>query len=216
MTTITATNGLGTATPTSQMINSDFETFIKMLTTQAENQDPLNPMDSTEYATQLATFSAVEQQVQTNNLLTALLGASQQGQLADMASWVGMEGRLDGGIAYEGAPVTLHVTPPAGADRTDLVIYSETGEELSRLAIDPSGTQVQWDGRDATGAALPNGLYLTQLESYRADEILQVAPVQSWAAITETRLDATGAVELRLRDGSQVPASAITGLRDAT
>jgi flagellar basal-body rod modification protein FlgD len=50
-------------------ISSDFETFLKMLTVQMQNQDPLNPVDSSDYATQLATFSGVEQQVQTNDLL---------------------------------------------------------------------------------------------------------------------------------------------------
>ena len=48
---------------TQNAVTSDFQTFIQMLTTQAENQDPLNPMDSAEYASQLASFSSVEQQV---------------------------------------------------------------------------------------------------------------------------------------------------------
>ena len=61
------------------VISSDFETFLKMLTAQMENQDPLNPMDSADYAVQLATFSSVEQQVLTNDLLQAMtlqLGSS--------------------------------------------------------------------------------------------------------------------------------------------
>ncbi|WP_240722871.1 flagellar hook capping FlgD N-terminal domain-containing protein [Poseidonocella sp. HB161398] len=49
--------------------NSDFDTFIKILTSQIKNQDPANPLDSTELATQLATFSGVEQQVLTNKIL---------------------------------------------------------------------------------------------------------------------------------------------------
>ena len=46
--------------------------FLKLLTTQMQNQDPLNPIDSTDYAAQLATFSGVEQQVRTNSLLADL------------------------------------------------------------------------------------------------------------------------------------------------
>jgi len=53
-------------------IASDFETFLKMLTAQARYQDPLEPIDSTEYSAQLAQFSMVEQQVQGNDLLTAM------------------------------------------------------------------------------------------------------------------------------------------------
>ncbi|MFV2001871.1 MAG: flagellar hook capping FlgD N-terminal domain-containing protein, partial [Paracoccaceae bacterium] len=53
-------------------VNSDFETFLKLLTTQLKNQDPLKPVDSSDFAVQLATFSSVEQQVKTNDLLTSL------------------------------------------------------------------------------------------------------------------------------------------------
>ncbi len=68
------------------MISSDFDTFLKMLKVQMENQDPLNPTDSSEYAQQLATFSGVEQAVLTNDLLTALMvqmNTTGMAQLAD-------------------------------------------------------------------------------------------------------------------------------------
>ena len=45
------------------LISSDFDTFLKMLTAQMQNQDPMKPIDSADYAVQLATFSGVEQQV---------------------------------------------------------------------------------------------------------------------------------------------------------
>jgi flagellar basal-body rod modification protein FlgD len=67
MTTITATTATATTSQTqtktaSSGLSSDFETFLKMLTTQLKNQDPMNPVDSADYAVQLATFSSVEQQ----------------------------------------------------------------------------------------------------------------------------------------------------------
>ena len=63
--TLLASSIRGTGQPTSQeaSISSDFETFLKMLTAQIKNQDPLKPMDSSEFATQLATFPSLEQQV---------------------------------------------------------------------------------------------------------------------------------------------------------
>lgn len=57
-------------------LSSDFETFLKMLTTQMENQDPLNPVDSAEFAMQLATFSGVEQQIRTNDILADMVGGA--------------------------------------------------------------------------------------------------------------------------------------------
>ena len=64
---VSATQPVATTTGTSpsstSALTSDFETFLKMLTTQARYQDPLEPLDSQEYASQLAQFSMVEQQV---------------------------------------------------------------------------------------------------------------------------------------------------------
>ena len=74
-------------------ISADFETFLKMLTVQMQNQDPLNPIDSADYAVQLATFSGVEQQVQTNDLLKGLAASLGAAGLSEMAGWVGMEAR---------------------------------------------------------------------------------------------------------------------------
>jgi flagellar basal-body rod modification protein FlgD len=58
----------------------DYESFLRLLVTQMKNQDPTKPMDSTEYVAQLATFSQVEQSVQTNAKLDSLLQLSLLGQ----------------------------------------------------------------------------------------------------------------------------------------
>lgn len=58
----------------------DYNGFLKLLIAQAQNQDPTNPTDSTQYLSQLASFSAVEQQTQTNTKLDALLSSSRVAQ----------------------------------------------------------------------------------------------------------------------------------------
>ena len=82
----------GSATSGSAFASSDFETFLKMLTTQIKNQDPLNPMEGTEFAVQLATFSGVEQQVQTNTLLQQMLSNGTNG-LGELSGWIGRDVR---------------------------------------------------------------------------------------------------------------------------
>jgi flagellar basal-body rod modification protein FlgD len=72
-----------TATTTSSQANAttvDYESFLRLLVTQMKNQDPTAPMDSTDYVAQLATFSQVEQTVQTNSKLDSLLQMSLLGQ----------------------------------------------------------------------------------------------------------------------------------------
>jgi len=120
-------------TPTNQgVISSDFETFLKMLTAQMENQDPLDPMDSADYATQLATFSGVEQQVLTNDLLQVLSGQFAVSGMAQMASWVGKEARAPVAGYFDGAPITVAPNPASIADRVELVVRDADGTEVQR------------------------------------------------------------------------------------
>jgi len=111
-------------------ISSDFETFLRMLTVQMQNQDPLNPVDSSDYAVQLATFSSVEQQVHTNDLLRALQGQMGTGGIAQMADWIGKEARTAAAVAVNGAPVTLYPAVTTGADSAQIT-YS-TVKEIQR------------------------------------------------------------------------------------
>ncbi len=101
------------STSSSSSLSTDFETFLVMLTAQMENQDPLNPLDSQDFATQLATFSGVEQQVKTNDLLSALNSQLLTSGMGDMASWVGMEARMATPAYFDGSPVEIVANPIA-------------------------------------------------------------------------------------------------------
>ena len=129
-------------------LSSDFETFLKMLTAQMENQDPLNPVDSTEFASQLAQFSSVEQQVRTNDLLSVMgqqLGIMGMGQLQ---GWVGMTARAEMPVAFEGAPVGVTLNPAAGADLARLVVRDARGgivaqQDVPEIGSPPAGVRSQ-------------------------------------------------------------------------
>jgi flagellar basal-body rod modification protein FlgD len=91
----------------SGVLSSDFETFLQMLTAQAKYQDPLEPIDSSEYASQLAQFSMVEQQVQSNELLSKLADKLGGNNIAEIASWIGMEARTTAPALFDGSPITI-------------------------------------------------------------------------------------------------------------
>ena len=78
---------------------------------QMENQDPLNPVDSSDYAVQLATFSGVEQQVQTNDLLRSLATQLGSDGMAQMLAWVGKEARAPTAAYFDGGAITLAPNP---------------------------------------------------------------------------------------------------------
>lgn len=206
-----------TAAPSSgqgTLIASDFQTFLKMLTTQARNQDPLNPMDSSDYAQQLATFSGVEQQVRTNSLLEGLSSQLGGSGLAQFASWIGMEAKVTAPVPFEGAPLTLYPTPLAGADQAVLVVLDAAGREVARTAAPVAEDPVAWAGADAAGQPLAPGLYSFRLESYAAGQLLGTTDVASYARITEVRSGDAGATFI-LEGGSETTAADIAALRRA-
>lgn len=217
MTTITpagTTSGAQAPQSTTQgtLIHSDFQTFLKMLTTQARNQDPLNPMDSSDYAQQLATFSGVEQQVRTNTLLESLalqLGGS---GLAQFASWIGMDAKVTAAVPFDGTPLTLYPTPVAGADQTVLVTLDASGREIARSAATVSTDALDWAGTDGAGQPLPNGLYRFRMESYSGGQLIGTSDVASYARIAEVRNGPDGTYVV-LDGGSVVATDGIAGLR---
>lgn len=202
-----------TASVSKSAVSADFDTFLKMMTTQLQNQDPLNPMDSSDYAVQLATFSSVEQQTKTNQLLEGL--SSQFGVLgmAQLAGWVGQEARSASPVYLGDNPVTISYTAKTQADRAVLVVKNANDEVVARQDIPPNGSPIQWLGMDATGAPLPNGIYSLSLESYSGTEMLgEATTVESYAQIMEARGGAGGPT-LVLAGGIEVKATDITALR---
>lgn len=196
--------------------NGDFETFLRMLTTQIKNQDPLNPMEGSEFAVQLATFSGVEQQVRTNELLQTMAGAgSGPGGLAQYADWIGKEARTTAPVAFRDQPITLDIQPYPAADEVVLVSRDSFGRVASSEAIGPGAGAVDWFGRDKTGAKLADGRYKFEIESWKDGKKLSTTPVATYARVTAAEVGG-GGVMLVLANGSTVAASEVTALRQGT
>jgi len=194
------------------VISSDFETFLKMLTAQMENQDPLNPVDSTDYATQLATFSGVEQQVQTNDLLKSL--SSQMGVMgmAQLSGWVGMEGRAAVPVPFDGSPITLDPAPRSVADRAFLVVRDQTGAEVQRTELALTGGAMDWVGVGPGGEPLPYATYSFEVENYSQGAVIGSDPVAVYAEIQEARME-DGQTVLIFEGGSKLAADEVTAIR---
>ena len=205
----TALANNATTPASSTVLNSDFETFLKMLTVQMQNQDPLNPMDSSEYAMQLATFSGLEQQVLTNERLNSLIYLGSQSGMSDLAGWIGLEGRAGGQAHFDGiTPIEMQVQPLNYATSSQLVVLDDSGVEVDRLDI-PSGTNdLLWNG-----FGQGRGIYSFQVESYVNGDLVDVVSPEVWGHIQEARTE-NGAVVLVMDGGAEVYADQITGVRN--
>ncbi|TCP39120.1 flagellar hook capping FlgD N-terminal domain-containing protein [Rhodovulum marinum] len=193
-------------------ISSDFETFLKMLTVQMTNQDPLNPIESSDYAVQLATFSGVEQQVQTNDLLKTLTETLGGAGLSQYGDWVGMEGRAKVPAVFDGSPITVLPKPSTEADAAQLVVRDANGTEVQRQSIGTSAAAIEWTGTGVNGAALAEGTYSFVVESFLDGARIAESAAEVYVPITEVRSDASG-VTLVFEGGGEASASSVSALR---
>lgn len=219
---VTAVNGptSGNTTAASQttdsaaMISSDFQIFLTMLTTEMQNQDPLNPIESSDFAVQLATFSGVEQQVKSNQLLESLSTQMELLGMAQFASWVGMEARAAAPVQFDGTtPVTISPNPPAAASRAVLVVVNAIGQEVEQREVPVSSDPINWTGQDSSGTTFLPGQYSFYLESFDANGVmLSDDMAETYSLITEARGGA-GGTTLVLAGGATVASGAVTALR---
>jgi flagellar basal-body rod modification protein FlgD len=190
---------------------ADFQTFLTLLTTQMRNQDPLKPMESTEFVAQLATFSGVEQQVRTNDRLDAMMEVL-GGGAAGLASWIGKEVRAPGKAAFAGEPVEVGMTPVVGADKAWLVVRNDFDQVVARLPVDPAAESAEWAGTDDMGAPVAHGRYGFAIESYEGETLLGTQAGTVFATVKEVRV-ADGQQILVLEDGSKIGLDQVTALR---
>lgn len=193
-------------------LSSDFETFLVMLTAQMENQDPLNPLDSQDFATQLATFSGVEQQVKTNDLLAALNTQLLTSSLGDMASWVGREARMAIPAFFDGTPVELVPNPPVFAERVELLVRDSNGAEVQRTNIPVSDAPITWAGADPSGQPFGDDTYSFEVISYNRDEVIDTHTPDVFARVQEVR-NIQGQSVVVVAGGAIYSAGTVSGLR---
>ena len=204
-----ATNPTATA---SQATSTNYDTFLKMLTTQLQNQDPLNPMEGSDFAVQLATFSGVEQQAQTNKLLEQMVTQA-GGSLGQVADWIGKEVRTTEPVWFGDKALTLDIAPSGSADSVTLVVLNASGREVSREEIGTGEGQIDWYGRDSAGEKLADGRYSFVIESNRAGEVISEDAAGAYVRVTEAAVGSQG-VELIFEGGGSALASEIEAIRD--
>ena len=192
-------------------ITADFETFLKLLTTQLTNQDPLNPLDSTEFVAQIAQFSAVEQQVQTNSALgrieTALGGGSA------LTEWLGAEVEAAAAVRFDGEPVSLSYDADQSAQSALLVVTNQDGQAVDAQALQAGVDQITWDGQLANGDEAEPGIYSFAVQQTFADAEATVVTPSGFARVVEARIAENGGVDLVLEGGDTVSASDVTAAR---
>lgn len=157
----------------SQKLSQDFDDFLVLLTTQLQNQDPLSPMDSTEFTNQLVGFSQVEQQINSNQKLEQLLGLQLASASTVSLGYVGMDVNFIGNETYfDGThePEIFYVLDETAAQST-IRITNSSGETVRTLNAEGNAGQhnITWDGKDDNGTTVPEGEYRIIVDALDSD-----------------------------------------------
>ncbi len=146
----------------------NFDTFLTLLTTQLQNQDPLSPLDSTEFVGQLVQFSSVEQQIAQNKNLESIVALNQVSSSTSAVSFIGKEVSLSTATAplTEGQARWSYALDRAATEST--IVISDASGKVVYEGAGATSTGLQefvWDGRDNAQEQLPDGAYTIQVSA---------------------------------------------------
>ena len=148
------------AATTSTGLADNFQTFLTLLTTQLQNQNPLDPLDTNQFTQQLVQFAGVEQQLKSNDQLKSLIAIEKSAQATQALIYVGNTVAVDGSTQQfdQSATWNLKSTKDATAAVT---ITNATGQTVysGNYTLNQGNASFVWDGKGNDGTQWPAGAY---------------------------------------------------------
>ena len=147
---------------TGATLAGNFQTFLTLLTTQLQNQNPLDPLDTNQFTQQLVQFAGVEQQLKTNDSLATLVSLQQTTQATQALGFVGKTAVVDGSTAsMTNSSATWHLNVPSDAT-VDISVANASGQTVfTGKYTAGAGTDVPftWNGMGNDATQWPDGKY---------------------------------------------------------
>ena len=146
-------------------LTSNFNSFLNLLMTQLQNQDPTSPMDSNQFTTELVQFTGVQQQISTNSSLTQLIQLTQSNQVLQSAADVGHRVAVQSSqVPLQNSSASVQYTLPASG-AVQAVVSNSAGTPVYTTSFQGAAGQNSWswNGRAANGAQMPDGVYSVAL-----------------------------------------------------
>jgi flagellar basal-body rod modification protein FlgD len=196
--------------------NVNFDTFLKLLVAQLKNQDPLNPLDGTQFTGQIAQFSSLEQQINSNNYLKQLVSQRDFGEQSLATSYLGKKVMGPGKLfTREGTNTPLGYEVASGATKVIIdILDNDTGEVVRTINGDPKAglKPLTWDGKNDNGQVVSGTSYTLRVKAtnsvgktissagYVYDEVKSV-------------LNDGSQVVLQMADGRLITVSSVIGVK---
>ncbi|MBW2100590.1 MAG: hypothetical protein JRG68_07535 [Deltaproteobacteria bacterium] len=149
--------------------------FLQLLVAQLKAQDPLNPMDNTEFTAQLAQFSSLEQLTNVNETLESLRISQTSLNNFQAVDYIGKSVQASGNAVYltNGVSDDIHFELGADADAVFINMYDSTGGFVKTVesgALDAGQQTLNWDGTDSEGNQVPDGAYTFEVLAAGAND----------------------------------------------
>ncbi len=212
----TATTGSSSTTNSSSSalnsLSSDYNTFLTLLTTQLQNQDPLNPMDSSQFTQQLVEFASVQQEVGMNSNLQTLISLQQTSEATAAMQFLGSNVTVNGSTAtLANSQAQWSLTSPSPATAKVTITNSSGQTVYTGTTSLSTGTQTYtWNGMSNGGVSEPAGQYTIAVTATGASG--QAVTVTTQTQGTVTGVDLSSSPPTLTVGGQNVAISAIQSI----
>ncbi len=181
--------------------------FLKLFTTQLQNQNPLDPTKNEAFVAQLAQFSQLEATTNMATQLTSFVSSQSGDRMLAGASLIGKKVALEGVPAtmIGGQPVQGVISLPNGASGMMLEVVDDSGNVVRQQIIgaQPSGeVTLTWDGRDGVGTLVADGNYTFKATVTAAGATTQV-PVKTLTTVRSVSQDDPASELMVMVDGGR-------------
>jgi len=143
-------------------LSENYDTFLILLTAQLQNQDPLAPMDSTQFTQQLVQYSQVEQSIRQNEQLETLIAQNQAAASGTALSYLGKDAIIESDTTtLAGGSANWAYNLEDTADEVTISVRDSAGREVFKAnGVKSEGEHLfSWDGTKSDGTTAPDGVY---------------------------------------------------------
>jgi flagellar basal-body rod modification protein FlgD len=177
--------------------SGDYQDFLTLLTAQLKNQDPLQPLDSTTFVSQLAQFSNVEQQVKMNQKLDGLVASLTGNDFSEASNFLGKYVIVAGGkthITADDTETNFHYKTGENVKSVTAKITDRFGKEVRniQLPLAPNGISQNWDLTDKEGKKVDTGLYNIMIHTSDDQGIITKTPADTKVKILQAEKTDSG------------------------
>jgi flagellar basal-body rod modification protein FlgD len=214
--TTTTPAGVAVGANSVNVLGSDFNTFLKLLTTQLKNQDPLSPLDTNQFTSQLVQFSQVEQAINQNDKLSSLIALQSGQELISALPLVGHTVQFaDSQTALVNGRASFAYNLPAQATNATLTISDSSGRIVFQTPAETTAGDhsFAWNGRGNDASQLPDGTYSFAVSATASDQSAIKAALSAFGKVDKVT-SSNGAVSVDL-NGVSEPLSKILAVTDA-